>query len=580
MPVSASSLYYNAVNPDVLVRIPVTARHVLEVGCGAGALGARFRLRAPVARWSGIELVPDVAERASAVLDQVLCADIEDLTDGELDAFLAGHSRPDVLVFADVLEHLKDPERTLARLVSRIATEATVVACIPNISHWSIIEGLLRGDWTYADQGLLDRTHLRFYTPGTAVQLLRGAGLNVFLAAPRKIPLSVQRRDRLLGALGQALDAVGVNATEARARMDALQYVLVAAKPPLPDPIHVHHTLMVTQLHEARMQVPAEAMAALPGVFLTQSIREAKLPNVPGKGPRILVVQRQLVRSRAEWLAAMARIAAQGWLIVAEWDDHPSLLPQPARAAWQAHPWLPFSGTHAVQVSTPLLADALREHNPEIAVLPNAMLELPVAAPRAPGTIRVVCAAMSRPGLEGLVAGALDAAAGADPRVHVDIVADQVLFDALRTDRKRLHPLLSYAAYLQLLSEADISVMPIRGDAPERYKSPLKFLEGASRGAACIGSPVLYAGVIEDGVNGLLAETPAQWTQALLKLIADDDMRRTIAANGWLSVRDRHLQAHHVGQRRAWYMDLWARRHELRAALHARHPEFPVSAEV
>ncbi|MEJ1935493.1 glycosyltransferase, partial [Nostoc sp. NIES-2111] len=419
------------------------------------------------------------------------------------------------------------------------------------------------------------------YTRAAARRLRGGGGVDVHSVAPRNIPLAPQRRDLLLGALAHAFPALGIDAGEAQARLAALQYVFVAMKPPAPSRLHVHHAIMVPELHEARMLVPAEAMSAHPRVIVTQTVRDMTLPEVSGDVPKILVIQRQLVKTRQDWLATMAHIAGKGWLLVAEWDDHPSLLPPAPREAWQQHPWLPFSGVHAVQVSTPLLAQALREHNPEIAVLPNALLDLPAPAPRSPETIRIVCAAMARPGLDSLVAGALDAAAAADPKVCIDIVADTALFQALATARKTLHGRMPYAAYLDLLASADISIMPIRGDAPERYKSPLKFIEGASRGAACIGSPVLYAGVIEDGVNGLLAETPSQWTEALLRLVADEEQRRAIAAAGWLSVRDRHLQAHHVGARLAWYRDLWARRRYIRSALTARHPEFaPIPTEV
>lgn len=576
---SAGSPYYHGANPDLLRWIPVTARHVLELGCGAGALAGRFRLRSPGVVWSGIEIVADVAEMARRTLDSVLCADIEALPDLRLDSFLAGKPPPDVLVLGDVLEHLRDPQSVLDRLVSRLAPGAVVVACIPNVGHWSIIADLLRGRWTYEDEGLLDRTHLRFFTLHSAVGLFSEARLMHVQAASRNVRLDPAGEATFVAAIAPAIEALGLDEPQARVRMAAYQYVLRAVKPPSDPPLHVHHVIMVPGLCDARVLTPIEALGGLPEVHVTHSVKSLELPELPPEMPKILVLQRQLVVNRAAWLAAAARVVQKGWLIVAEWDDHPSLLPSPALEKWQLNPWLPFSGVHAVQVSTPLLADALRDHNPEIAVLPNALLDLPPPAVRGAGDIRIVCAAVARPGIAALIAPALDAAA-ADPRVSIEIVNHPEVFEALQTRRKTHHRLLPYGAYLDLLGRSDISLMPILGLPPERYKSPLKFIESASRGAACIASPVLYDGVVEHGTNGLLADSPEQWTEALLRLVRDGDFRNRLALEGWRSVRDRHLQAQHVGARLQWYRSLWARRHALRTALAQRHPEFGTPTEV
>ena len=70
----------------------------------------------------------------------------------------------DCLVFGDVLEHLVDPWAVLARLARLVCDGGQILACIPNVQHYSVIVSLLRGKWDYQDEGLLDRTHLRFFT--------------------------------------------------------------------------------------------------------------------------------------------------------------------------------------------------------------------------------------------------------------------------------------------------------------------------------------------------------------------------------------------------------------------------------
>jgi len=108
-----------------------------------------------------------------------------------------------------------------------------VVACIPNVSHWSMVERLLRGDWAYQDQGLLDRTHLRFFSLKSARRLLEKAGLSVVKLRPRNILLDDERARLFLDQLGVIAPQLGIEPAALRERMQALQYILVAVKPRL-----------------------------------------------------------------------------------------------------------------------------------------------------------------------------------------------------------------------------------------------------------------------------------------------------------------------------------------------------------
>ena len=86
---------------------------------------------------------------------------------------------PDCLVMADVLEHLIDPWATLAAWRERCAPRAWAVMSIPNVSHTSVVAGLKRGRFDYADEGLLDRTHLRFFTRNAACEMVERAGFEI-----------------------------------------------------------------------------------------------------------------------------------------------------------------------------------------------------------------------------------------------------------------------------------------------------------------------------------------------------------------------------------------------------------------
>lgn len=164
--------YFDFARPELLERIPPTANRVLEIGCAAGRLGEALKARQST-EYVGIEQSPDAARRARTVIDQVIEGDIETIPD-ELDLGLF-----DCIVCGDVLEHLRRPDLVLRRLRGWLASGGVLVASIPNVRHHSVVQSLLEGNWTYEPAGLLDQTHLRFFTRKNIAQLFEFAGMEV-----------------------------------------------------------------------------------------------------------------------------------------------------------------------------------------------------------------------------------------------------------------------------------------------------------------------------------------------------------------------------------------------------------------
>ncbi len=146
---------------------------ILDVGGAAGDLEALVRSRG--CRSTVIEADPADAIKAAEVCDCVIVGDIETL---DLERELA-EKRFDVIVFADVLEHLRDPLATLARMTRFMAPDGCVLASVPNVSHAAVRLSLLAGKWEYTPTGLLDRTHLRFFTRSTIERLFAAVGLRI-----------------------------------------------------------------------------------------------------------------------------------------------------------------------------------------------------------------------------------------------------------------------------------------------------------------------------------------------------------------------------------------------------------------
>jgi 2-polyprenyl-3-methyl-5-hydroxy-6-metoxy-1,4-benzoquinol methylase len=157
----------------LMIRMVGGGKRVLDVGCWTGEMSAEFARRNR--RVVGVEIDRDAAEQARKLLDDVVVADVTELDFEETfgpDAF-------DVIVFGDVLEHLADPVSVLRGISGVLADSGFVVASVPNVAHGSVRLRLLGGEFSYTDVGLLDRSHLRFFTADTVRELFEDAGFAI-----------------------------------------------------------------------------------------------------------------------------------------------------------------------------------------------------------------------------------------------------------------------------------------------------------------------------------------------------------------------------------------------------------------
>lgn len=168
----------------------------MDVGAAAGMLGKkcaalRFEL-------DGIEPVPSWAEIATEYYERVICAKIEDVPN----SFIENH---DVVVCADILEHLPDPDVQLSRLIKLQKPEAEYLISVPNIANIWVRINLLFGKFDYTEKGILDRTHLRFFTRKSFLSFLNDAGLRVDEIKYSPIPLDLVNSYFDRSALGRFL---------------------------------------------------------------------------------------------------------------------------------------------------------------------------------------------------------------------------------------------------------------------------------------------------------------------------------------------------------------------------------------
>jgi 2-polyprenyl-3-methyl-5-hydroxy-6-metoxy-1,4-benzoquinol methylase len=167
--------YYKNTRREMLSFIPGGSKRILDVGCAEGIFGATLKAERGAVVW-GIELNAYVAAVAATKLDKVIVGSIEEIDEDLPDAFF------DCIVFNDVLEHLSNPWAALMKMTSKIIPGGCVVASIPNIRYFRVLDDLLfRKKFTYKSEGVLDVTHLRFFTDQTIIEMFAACGLTLEL---------------------------------------------------------------------------------------------------------------------------------------------------------------------------------------------------------------------------------------------------------------------------------------------------------------------------------------------------------------------------------------------------------------
>lgn len=152
--------YSSLIQPEIIDLIDVSPDEkirILDVGCACGANLLHIKNQYKEAELYGIELNPHAAENATTFA-QMLMADIESAKLEYPPGFF------DYIILADILEHLQNPWEVLKRLYQHLAPGGKILASIHNVMHFSIIQGLLQGKWTYESEGILEKSHLRFFT--------------------------------------------------------------------------------------------------------------------------------------------------------------------------------------------------------------------------------------------------------------------------------------------------------------------------------------------------------------------------------------------------------------------------------
>ena len=167
---------HNLANLDLLSILPICST-LVEVGSSSGSLAREYKLINPSSTYIGVEIEPSYVEQSSQYCDHAVLFDFNKAPEEQFP--IHQYPTPDCWIFGDTLEHLIDPWSVLEYVSRHITPDGSVCACIPNMQHWSVQIALLSGRLNYQQSGLLDRTHLRWFTRSTIIHLFESTGFSV-----------------------------------------------------------------------------------------------------------------------------------------------------------------------------------------------------------------------------------------------------------------------------------------------------------------------------------------------------------------------------------------------------------------
>ena len=160
--------YFRNLNKKLLDGIPPNLGRVLEFGCSAGMLGKAYKSMNPDTVWHGLEINSDAVKLAKQNIDGAWVGNANKLKPNKTML-----KEPyDAIIYGDVIEHFIDPVECMPDHLELLRSGGEMIACIPNVQHWTLMKSVLQGNWNYRDSGLLDNTHLRFFTRKSIRKLL------------------------------------------------------------------------------------------------------------------------------------------------------------------------------------------------------------------------------------------------------------------------------------------------------------------------------------------------------------------------------------------------------------------------
>jgi len=517
--------------------------HILDVGCSAGYLGEYFKTLGH--HVTGIDINAEAIEVARGYLDEVYCE--------SLDTFFA-RTFPhqfDAVIFGDVLEHVTNSEEILKKTAQHLSPTGFVVASIPNVSHLAVRAMLLEGRWEYANLGLMDRDHFRFFTKENIHKLFADANFEVQDMKPVRLDIDTVNQLCKMDLNPRFVKYAKIIAGHDDSA-DVFQYVTIAS------PHAVNATRVVAYVPT---EVPSLVDIRMNGPLANWNGRyggSLRMRDLQDVRPEDLYWGDVFVFQRVSGLNIRSLIEAlkkYGKKVVFEIDDLLMEIPDflshhRLSSADLEYLLASMSSADAVSTTTQRLADKLSQFNPNVQLVPNCIhgeiapkknaagLDTPKATIVIASTDSVTVDILLKPLQK------IQQTYGDD--VQIVAIGPIAQFFKKKNIAIKEYPIQGYAEFRQLLSELvnPVGIIPLDDSVFSSCKSPIKFFDYASVGIPSLCSKVPpYSDYVSHGENGLLVDNNEQaWLEAISKAIDDAQLRESLVAKA----REYALETHQM----------------------------------
>lgn len=441
----------------------------------------------------------------------------------------------------------------IKRIAARLKLNGTLIFTLDNIGHADNVTALLEG------KPLKFKVTLTHDELGDAIE---DAGLSVLRSLNAGRATSVQRKI----------------ADIAKTELSVFVYIFTAYRSEPPK-----KTLIQTLIGEStvcaptRVHMPNAFFMAEPNVFIVSSQvgKPYRLFEREQFEERVFINQRMCFPSFAVGLDFFKVLRQKEILFISEMDDYPVLWEED----YKKTAWINFRAVHAIQTSTPYLADFLRQFNPNVTVFANQLRHLPPPRDydeeyKQKKPVTIFFGALNRDGDFIELLPILNRFAKQyGKKIAFKILARKNLFDALESENKTFigdlkkydGQFVSYDVYEEAIRSSDIALLPLRDNEFNRSKSDLKFIECAGNGTVVLASPVVYSKSIEEGRTGFIYRDDREFVTKLNLLVRNKNLRRMVAEAAYAYVKRERLMSQHYMERLEWYRELLTRLPELTA---------------
>lgn len=170
-----NSNYFNNARPEIVQFVPENIKTILDIGCSQGEFLKLVKLKTDAETW-GVEINESIAELAKNNVDNIICGKIEDVIGTIPNQYF------ECICLNDVIEHLLNPKEVIELLIPKLKSDGIIIASIPNVRIIdNLYDLLVKKDWEYKEAGILDYTHLRFFTFKSMQRLFTSCGLQIIL---------------------------------------------------------------------------------------------------------------------------------------------------------------------------------------------------------------------------------------------------------------------------------------------------------------------------------------------------------------------------------------------------------------